>query len=242
MHATRLPHRPKGGFSPGSPVSLLNSARYDCFFRYLNDFGRCFWQGLATRNTLSTSAFYSYSKSLQLMARKWNDSAQTHGFPKPRPLVHSFRGDVIDSKSHSKNGRYRREERELDSDAETESEDEEDLIGKSWKSKKGSGKSRKLKSQKSAGNITLSPSRYLFKDFLPGHGEVKRWERRYASEHRKGKANWYSRQMLRLTQEGKMHNQMDYNNIVCPSSSRSKCEENPKLKWADKLAHYKHNC
>ena len=40
----------------------------------------------------------------------------------------------------------------------------------------------------------------------------------------------------------KMHNQMDYNNIVCPSSSRSKCEENPKLKWADKLAHYKHNC
>lgn len=185
-------------------AASLRKARYDCFFRYLNDFGRCLWQGLATRNTLSTSAFYSYSKSLQLMARKWNDSAQTHGFPKPRPLVHSFRGDVIDSKSHSKNGRYRREERELDSDAETESEDEDDLSGKSWKSKKGSGKSRKLKSQKSAGNITLSPSRYLFKDFLPGHGEVKRWERRYASEHRKGKANWYSRQMLRLTQEGKV--------------------------------------
>ena len=185
-------------------AACLRKVRYDCLFRFLNDFGRCLWQGLVTRKTLSTSAFYSYSKSLPLMAKKWNDSGPTHGFPKPRPVAHSFRGDVVGSKSHPKNRRYRREEIELDSDAETESEDEEDLSGKSWKSKKGSGKSRKLKSQKSAGNITLSPSRYLFKDFLPGHGEVKRWERRYASEHRKGKVNWYARQMLRLTQEGKV--------------------------------------
>ena len=185
-------------------AASLRKLRYDCFYRYLNQFGRYLWQGLVTRSTLTTSTFYSYSKSLSLTAKKWNDSGQTHGFPKPRPPAHSFRGDAIGSKVHSKNSRYRREETELDSDAETESDDEEDLSGKSWKSKKGSGKSRKLKSQKSAGNITLSPSRYLFKDFLPGHGEVKRWERRYASEHRKGKANWYARQMLRLTQEGKV--------------------------------------
>ena len=185
-------------------AASLRKVRYDGLFRYLNDFGRCLWQELVTRKTLSNSAFYSYSKSVPLMAKKWNDSGPTDGFPKPRLLAHSFRRSVVGSKSHSKNSRYRREEIELDSDAETESEDEEDLSGTSWKSKKGSGKSRKLKSQKSAGNITLSPSRYLFKDFLPGHGEVKRWERRYASEHRKGKVNWYARQMLRLTQEGKV--------------------------------------
>jgi len=134
------------------------------------------------------------------LAKKWNESRPTHeeGFPKP-----SFRGNRVGSKSHSKD-RYRREDVELDSDAETESEDEEDLRDKSWKSKKGSGKSKKFKSQKSVENATLSPSRYLFKDFLPGHGKVKRWERRYASEHRKGKVNWYARQMLRLTQEGKV--------------------------------------
>ena len=144
------------------------------------------------------------------MAKTWNESGPTHGFFKPRPLGHSVREDRVGSKSHSKDRRYRREETELDSDTETESEDEEDLSGKSWKSKKGSRKSRKLKSQKSAGNVTLSPSRYLFKDFLPGHGEVKRWERRYASEHRKGKVNWYARQMLRLTQEGKVRKSVIY--------------------------------
>ena len=179
--------------------------RSGCFFRHFNDSGRCLWQGFIARNTLSTSAFHSYSKSLPLVAKKWNESRPTHeGFPKPRPPAHSFRGDKGGSKSHSKDSRYRREDTELDSDAETESEDEEDLSGKSRKSKKGSGKSRRLKSQKSVGNVVLSPSRYLFKDFLPGHGEVKRWERRYASEHRKGKVNWFARQMLRLTQESKV--------------------------------------
>ena len=132
--------------------------RYDCFFRHFNDSGRCLWHEFVTRNTLSTSAFHSYSKSLPLMAKKWNESRPTHAFPKPRPLAHSFRGNVLGSKSHAKDSRYRREEAELDSDAETDSEDEEGLSGKSWKSKKR-GKSWKLKSQKSAGNVTFNRRR-----------------------------------------------------------------------------------
>lgn len=35
---------------------------------------------------------------------------------------------------------------------------------------------------------------------------------------------------------------MDYNNIVCLSLFRFKCEENFKLKWVDKLVYYKYNC
>lgn len=188
-------------------AASLRKVRYDCFFRHFNDSGRYLRQGFVTRNTLSTSAFHLYSKSLPLVTKKGNESGTTPGFTKPRSLPPSFRRDGVGPKSHSNDSTYRRGEKELDSDPETESEDEEDLSDKSSKSKKESrkgGKSRKWKSQKSAENITLRPSKYLFKDFLPGQEEEKRWERRYASEDRKGKVNWYARQMLRLTREGKV--------------------------------------
>ena len=196
----------------------LRKVRYDWFFRHFNDSGRWLWHGFVTRNTLVTSAFHSYSKSLPIMARKWSESGPTvhvtHGFPNRRPPDHSFRGNGVGSKSIAKGSRYRREEQELDSDAETDSEDEEGLSDKSWKSKKGPGKrgkSWKLKSQKSAGNVTLRPSKYLFKYLQPEQEEENRWERRKALEDRKGKVNWYARQMLRLTQEGKVRRSVSKN-------------------------------
>lgn len=188
-------------------AASLRKVRYDWFFRHFNDSGRWLWHGFVTRNTLVTSAFHSYSKSLPLMARKWSESGPSHGFPNRRPLDHSFRGNGVGSKSYAKGSRYRREEQKLDSDAETDSEDEEGSSDKSWKSEKGPGKrgnSWKLKSQKSAGNVTLRPSKYLFKYLQPEQEEENRWERRKALEDRKGKVNWYARQMLRLTQEGKV--------------------------------------
>lgn len=132
---------------------------------------------------------------------------EAQGFANAQSLSHSFSRDTIGSKSRSKNSKYKREEKDLDSDPETESEDEEEYMDdKSPKSKMKTGKGGKFlkwKSQKS-GNITLRPSRYLFKDFRPEEEEGNRWERRYGLEDRKRKMNWYARQMLRLTRDDKV--------------------------------------
>ena len=140
------------------------------------------------------------------MAKRRSETLTTQSFAKPQSLSHSFSRNVIGSKSRSKDNRYKKEEKDIDSDPETESEDEEDMDGKSSTSQKKTGKGGKflkLKSQKS-GNITLRPSRYLFKDFRRGEEEENRWERIYGLEDKKRKLNWYARQMLRLTREDKV--------------------------------------
>lgn len=190
----------------------LRCERLHWFLRRFSESGRSLTQGYVTRNTFSTSTCHLYSKSLPVMAKRRSETGTTQGFAKSQSLSHSFSRDVIGSKSRSKDSKYKREEKDLDSDPETESEDEKDMDDKSSKSKKKTSKGwkfMKLKSQKS-GNLTLRPSRYLFKDFRLGEEEENRWERRYGLEDRKRKMNWYARQMLRLTREDKVRDVIQY--------------------------------
>ncbi|KAL9957362.1 hypothetical protein ACROYT_G038992 [Oculina patagonica] len=193
-------------------IRKLRYERLHWFLHRVSESGRSLTQGYVTKNTFSTSTCHFYSKSLPVMAKRRSETGtkqglEAQGFANAQSLSHSFSRDTIGSKSRSKNSKYKREEKDLDSDPETESEDEEEYMDdKSPKSKMKTGKGGKFlkwKSQKS-GNITLRPSRYLFKDFRPEEEEGNRWERRYGLEDRKRKMNWYARQMLRLTRDDKV--------------------------------------
>ena len=180
--------------------------RIHWLFRRFNETGRSLSHVYVTRNTFCTSKSHLYSKSLPMSKKGWSESGKTRGFAKPQSLSHSFNRDVMSSKSRAKNRKYTKEEEEPDTDAETE--DEGDMESETLKS------NRKFKSQKS-GKIILRPSRYSFKHVRLSEEEENRWERRHGTEDKKGKTNWYARQMLRLTQEDKVGNVLIHNYIHC---------------------------
>lgn len=177
-------------------MSKLRYHKLYQFVRLCNESGYSLSHVHPQRRSLSHTFCQMYSTSSPVKAKKWNQTGtnqHAHGFDKmqspPRP--HHLRDDLT-SGSHSKDDKVSKEEEDPESDPETEDEEEPKRFSY-----------RKLKSQKS-GKGYLRPSRYMFREVEATGEEENLWERKNADINRKGKVNWYARQMLRLSQENKV--------------------------------------
>ena len=177
-------------------VSRLRYHKLYQFVRLCNESGYSLSQVYPQRRSLSHTVCQMYSTSSPVKAKKWNQTGtkqHAHGFDKTQspPRTHHLRDDLT-SGSHSKDDKVSKEEEDPESDPETEDEEEPKRFSY-----------RKLKSQKS-GKGYLRPSRYMFREVEATGEEENLWERKNADINRKGKVNWYARQMLRLSQENKV--------------------------------------
>lgn len=177
-------------------MSRLRYHKLYQFVRLCNESGYSLSFVYPQRRSLSHTVCQMYSTSSPVKAKKWNQTGtkqHAHGFDKTRspPRPHHLRDDLT-SGSHSKDDKVSKEEEDPESDPETEDEEEPKRFPY-----------RKLKSQKS-GKGYLRPSRYMFREVEATGEEENLWERKNADINRKGKVNWYARQMLRLSQENKV--------------------------------------
>ena len=177
-------------------MSRLRYHKLYQFVRLCNESGYSLSHVYPQRRPLSHTVCQMYSTSSPVKAKKWNQTGtkqHAHGFDKTRspPRPHHLRDDLT-SGSHSKDDKVSKEEEDPESDPETEDEEEPKRFSY-----------RKLKSQKS-GKGYLRPSRYMFREVEATGEEENLWERKNADINRKGKVNWYARQMLRLSQENKV--------------------------------------
>ena len=177
-------------------MSRLRYHKLYQFVRLCNESGYSLSHVYPQRRSLSHTVCQMYSTSSPVKAKKWNQTGtkqHAHGFDKTRspPRPHHLRDDLT-SGSHSKDDKVSKEEEDPESDPETEDEEEPKRFPY-----------RKLKSQKS-GKGYLRPSRYMFREVEATGEEENLWERKNADINRKGKVNWYARQMLRLSQENKV--------------------------------------
>ena len=176
-------------------MSRLRYHKLYQFVRLCNESGYSLSHVYPQRRSLSHTLCQMYSTSSPVKAKKWNQTGtkqHAHGFDKTQspPRPHHLRDDLT-SGSHSKDDKVSKEEEDPESDPETEDEEEPKIFSY-----------RKLKSQKS-GKGYLRPSRYMFREVEATGEEENLWERKNADINRKGKVNWYARQMLRLSQENK---------------------------------------
>lgn len=176
-------------------MSRLRYHKLYQFVRLCNESGYSLSHVYPQRRSLSHTLCQMYSTSSPVKAKKWNQTGtkqHAHGFDKTQspPRPHHLRDDLT-SGSHSKDDKVSKEEEDPESDPETEDEEEPKRFSY-----------RKLKSQKS-GKGYLRPSRYMFREVEATGEEENLWERKNADINRKGKVNWYARQMLRLSQENK---------------------------------------
>lgn len=176
-------------------MSRLRYHKLYQFVRLCNESGYSLSHVYPQRKSLSHTLCQMYSTSSPVKAKKWNQTGtkqHAHGFDKTRspPRPHHLRDDLT-SGSHSKDDKVSKEKEDPESDPETEDEEEPKRFSY-----------RKLKSQKS-GKGYLRPSRYMFREVEATGEEENLWERKNADINRKGKVNWYARQMLRLSQENK---------------------------------------
>ena len=176
-------------------MSRLRYHKLYQFVRLCNESGYSLSHVYPQRRSLSHTLCQMYSTSSPVKAKKWNQTGtkqHAHGFDKTQspPRPHHLRDDLT-SRSHSKDDKVSKEEGDPESDPETEDEEEPKRFSY-----------RKLKSQKS-GKGYLRPSRYMFREVEATGEEENLWERKNADINRKGKVNWYARQMLRLSQENK---------------------------------------
>lgn len=176
-------------------MSRLRYHKLYQFVRLCNESGYSLSHVYPQRKSLSHTLCQMYSTSSPVKAKKWNQTGtkqHAHGFDKTQspPRPHHLRDDLT-SGSHSKDDKVSKEEEDPESDPETEDEEEPKRFSY-----------RKLKSQKS-GKGYLRPSRYMFREVEATGEEENLWERKNADINRKGKVNWYARQMLRLSQENK---------------------------------------
>lgn len=177
-------------------MSRLRYHKLYQFVRLCNESGYSLSHVYPQRRPLSHTVCQMYSTSSPVKAKKWNQTGtkqHAHGFDKTQspPRPHHLRDDLT-SGSHSKDDKVSKEEEDPESDPETEDEEEPKRFPY-----------RKLKSQKS-GKGYLRPSRYMFREVEATGEEENLWERKNADINRKGKVNWYARQMLRLSQENKV--------------------------------------
>ena len=177
-------------------MSRLRYHKLYQFVRLCNESGYSLSFVYPQRRSLSHTVCQMYSTSSPVKAKKWNQTGtkqHAHGFDKTQspPRPHHLRDDLT-SGSHSKDDKVSKEEEDPESDPETEDEEEPKRFSY-----------RKLKSQKS-GKGYLRPSRYMFREVEATGEEENLWERKNADINRKGKVNWYARQMLRLSQENKV--------------------------------------
>ena len=177
-------------------MSRLRYHKLYQFVRLCNESGYSLPHVYPQRRSLSHTVCQMYSTSSPFKAKKWNQigtKQHAHGFDKTQspPRPHHLRDDLT-SGSHSKDDKVSKEEEDPESDLETEDEEEPKRFSY-----------RKLKSQKS-GKGYLRPSRYMFREVEATGEEENLWERKNADINRKGKVNWYARQMLRLSQENKV--------------------------------------
>ena len=177
-------------------MSRLRYHKLYQFVRLCNESGYSLSHVYPQRRSLSHTVCQMYSTSSPVKAKKWNQTGtkqHAHGFDKTRSpsRPHHLRNDLT-SGSHSKDDKVSKEEEDPESDPETEDEEEPKRFSY-----------RKLKSQKS-GKGYLRPSRYMFREVEATGEEENLWERKNADINRKGKVNWYARQMLRLSQENKV--------------------------------------
>ena len=177
-------------------MSRLRYHKLYQFVRLCNESGYSLSHVYPQRRSLSHTVCQMYSTSSPVKAKKWNQTGtkqHAHGFDKTRspPRPHHLRDDLT-SGSHSKDDKVSKEEEDPESDPETEDEEEPKRFSY-----------RKLKSQKS-GKGYLRPSRYMFREVEATGEEENLWERKNADINRKGKVNWYARQMLRLSHENKV--------------------------------------
>ena len=176
-------------------MSRLRYHKLYQFVRLCNESGYSLSHVYPQRRSLSHTVCQMYSTSSPVKAKKWNQTGtkqHAHGFDKTQspPRPHHLRDDLT-SGSHSKDDKVSKEKEDPESDPETEDEEEPKRFSY-----------RKLKSQKS-GKGYLRPSRYMFREVEATGEEENLWERKNADINRKGKVNWYARQMLRLSQENK---------------------------------------
>ena len=177
-------------------MSRLRYHKLYQFVRLCNESGYSLSHVYPQRRSLSHTLCQMYSTSSPVKAKKWNQTGtkqHAHGFDKTQspPRPHHLRDDLT-SGSHSKDDKVSKEEEDPESDPETEDEEEPKIFSY-----------RKLKSQKS-GKGYLRPSRYMFREVEATGEEENLWERKNADINRKGKVNWYARQMLRLSHENKV--------------------------------------
>lgn len=177
-------------------MSRLRYHKLYQFVRLCNESGYSLSHVYPQRRSLSHTVCQMYSTSSPVKAKKWNQTGtkqHAHGFDKTQspPRPHHLRDDLT-SGSHSKDDKVSKEEEDPESDPETEDEEEPKRFSY-----------RKLKSQKS-GKGYLRPSRYMFREVEATGEEENLWERKNADINRKGKVNWYARQMLRLSHENKV--------------------------------------
>ena len=177
-------------------MSRLRYHKLYQFVRLCNESGYSLSHVYPQRRSLSHTLCQMYSTSSPVKAKKWNQTGtkqHAHGFDKTQspPRPHHLRDDLT-SRSHSKDDKVSKEEGDPESDPETEDEEEPKRFSY-----------RKLKSQKS-GKGYLRPSRYMFREVEATGEEENLWERKNADINRKGKVNWYARQMLRLSHENKV--------------------------------------
>lgn len=177
-------------------MSRLRYHKLYQFVRLCNESGYSLPHVYPQRRSLSHTVCQMYSTSSPFKAKKWNQigtKQHAHGFDKTQspPRPHHLRDDLT-SRSHSKDDKVSKEEGDPESDPETEDEEEPKRFSY-----------RKLKSQKS-GKGYLRPSRYMFREVEATGEEENLWERKNADINRKGKVNWYARQMLRLSHENKV--------------------------------------
>ena len=176
-------------------MSRLRYHKLYQFVRLCNESGYSLSHVYPQRRSLSHTVCQMYSTSSPFKAKKCyqiGTKQHAHGFDKTQspPRPHHLRDDLT-SRSHSKDDKVSKEEGDPESDPETEDEEEPKRFSY-----------RKLKSQKS-GKGYLRPSRYMFREVEATGEEENLWERKNADINRKGKVNWYARQMLRLSQENK---------------------------------------
>ena len=177
-------------------MSRLRYHKLYQFVRLCNESGYSLSHVYPQRRSLSHTVCQMYSTSSPVKAKKWNQTGtkqHAHGFDKTQspPRPHHLRDDLT-SGSHSEDDKVSKEEEDPESDPETEDEEEPKRFSY-----------RKLKSQKS-GKGYLRPSRYMFREVEATGEEENLWERKNADINRKGKVNWYARQMLRLSHENKV--------------------------------------
>ena len=177
-------------------MSRLRYHKLYQFVRLCNESGYSLSHVYPQRRSLSHTVCQMYSTSSPFKAKKWNQigtKQHAHGFDKTQspPRPHHLRDDLT-SGSHSEDDKVSKEEEDPESDPETEDEEEPKRFSY-----------RKLKSQKS-GKGYLRPSRYMFREVEATGEEENLWERKNADINRKGKVNWYARQMLRLSHENKV--------------------------------------
>ena len=177
-------------------MSRLRYHKLYQFVRLCNESGYSLSHVYPKRRSLSHTVCQMYSTSSPVKAKKWNQTGtkqHAHGFDKTQspPRPHHLRDDLT-SGSHSKDDKVSKAKEDPESDPETEDEEEPKRFSY-----------RKLKSQKS-GKGYLRPSRYMFREVEATGEEENLWERKNADINRKGKVNWYARQMLRLSQENKV--------------------------------------